>query len=66
VQYCLPTLSEYFYIWYLPYLTPVTLPLIHIALTGSVYSVVAVALERFITVCYPFTQCKVSKKKGVR
>jgi hypothetical protein len=59
VQYCLPTLSEPFYIWLLPYLTPFTLPLIHIALTGSVYSVVAVALERFMTVCYPFRQCKV-------
>jgi len=58
LQYSLPTLSEEYYIWVLPYITPYTLPIIHISLTGSVYSVVAVAVERFITVCFPFQQCQ--------
>ena len=39
----------------LPYL----LPLIHITLTGSVYTTIAVACERCITVLAPFTQIKV-------
>jgi hypothetical protein len=30
------------------------LPLVHIGLTGSVYLTVAVALERYTTVCHPF------------
>ena len=76
LQYSLPTLSEEYYIWVLPYITPYTLPIIHISLTGShysnitnsiiaiilgsVYSVVAVAVERFITVCFPFRKCQVS------
>merc|ERR1719219_775672 len=34
--------------------TPYILPLTHIALTGSVYSVVAVALERYYNICKPF------------
>jgi len=58
LQYSLPTLSEEYYIWVLPYITPYTLPIIHISLTGSVYSVVAVAVERFITVCFPFRKCQ--------
>jgi len=58
LQYSLPTLSEEYYIWVLPYITPYTLPIIHISLTGSVYSVVAVAVERFLTVCFPFQQCQ--------
>merc|ERR1719278_2323804 len=36
LQYSLPTLSEEYYIWVLPYITPYTLPIIHISLTGSV------------------------------
>ena len=57
VQYSLPMLSESFSVWVLPLVTPFTVPIIHISLTGSVYSVLAVATERFITVCFPFTQC---------
>ena len=51
-------------VWVLPYLTPFTVPIIHISLTGSVYSVVAVALERFMTVCFPFTQCSMCHGLG--
>ena len=42
-----------------PRLLPFLLPLIHIALTGSVYTTIAVACERCITVLAPFTQIKV-------
>ena len=34
--------------------TPILLPAIHIALTGSVYAVVAVAVERYIIICNPY------------
>ena len=43
-----------------PRLLPFLLPLIHIALTGSVYTTIAVACERCITVLAPFTQIKVT------
>ena len=43
-----------------PRLLPCLLPLIHIALTGSVYTTIAVACERCITVLAPFTQIKVT------
>ena len=59
VQYSVPLLSTEFLVWVHPHLTPYVVPIIHISLTGSVYSVVSVALERFITVCFPFTQCQV-------
>ena len=35
----------------IPYLTPFLLPLIHITLTGSVYSIMAVAGERYCIIC---------------
>ena len=73
LQYSVPSLWEYYLTWLLPHITPYTLPLIHITLTGSVYTVssisvlllltvllsqvVAVAVERFLTVCFPFQQC---------
>ena len=43
-----------------PRLLPYLLPLIHITLTGSVYTTIAVACERCITVLAPFTQIKVT------
>ena len=62
LEYSLPILSQQFYIWVLPRITPIIVPFIHISLTGSVYSVVAVAIERFLTVCFPFQQCQVTLK----
>ena len=34
--------------------------LIHITLTGSIYTTIAVAVERCVTVLAPFTQLKVN------
>ena len=45
---------------FFPHLLPYLLPLIHIALTGSVYTTIAVAMERCVTVLAPFTQIRVS------
>ena len=42
-----------------PLLMPYLLPLIHMTLTGSVYTTIAVAVERCVTVLAPFTQVKV-------
>jgi len=36
------------------YLLPYILPIIHVALLGSIYSTVALAAERYITICHPF------------
>jgi hypothetical protein len=46
--YTLQNHSSFYRLEVLPYLTPLLLPLIHVVLTGSVYSVVAVAVERFL------------------
>ena len=44
--------------WYVavldPLIAPIVLPITQIAMTGSVYSVVAVALERYFNICKPF------------
>ncbi len=49
--YTLPIHSELYETELIPYLTPVLLPLVHIVLTGSVYTVVAVAVERYWIIC---------------
>jgi len=36
-----------------PYLVPYVLPLAQIAQTGSIYSTLAVAIERYVSVCHP-------------
>ena len=47
------------------YILPYILPIIHIALLGSIYSTVALAAERYITICHPFMRyrCALKKKK---
>jgi hypothetical protein len=52
--YSLPIHFEFYEEEIIPYFTPALLPLIHIALTGSVYAVVAVAAERYFIICNPF------------
>jgi len=42
--------------WIDPIVFPYILPVTQIALTGSVYSVVAVALERYFNICKPFNR----------
>jgi len=64
LQYSLPSLSDAYLTWLLPHITPYILPIIHITLTGSVYTVVAVAIERFLTVCFPFKQCHMCNGLG--
>jgi len=64
LQYSLPSLSDAYLTWLLPHITPYILPVIHITLTGSVYTVVAVAIERFLTVCFPFKQCHMCNGLG--
>ena len=53
LQYSLPTLSEEYYIWVLPYITPYTLPIIHISLTGTtpLYSVERYPVTPFYRQC---------------
>jgi hypothetical protein len=46
----------------IPWVAPYLLGLIHIALTGSVYTTIAVAMERCVTVCAPFTDIRVGKQ----
>jgi len=36
-----------------PYIVPYILPMAQIALTGSIYSTLAVAIERYVSVCHP-------------
>ena len=43
-----------------PFLVPYLLGLIHIALMGSIYTTIAVAVERCVTVCAPFTNIQVT------
>ena len=37
-------------------LLPFLLPVVHVALVGSIYSTVALAVERYITICHPFVR----------
>jgi hypothetical protein len=40
-------------------MVPFLLGTIHVAMMGSIYTTIAVALERCVTVCAPFTDLKV-------
>jgi len=52
--YGVPEIMPEYYFHHLdPFFTPFVIPATQIALTGSVYSVVAVSLERFTTICRP-------------
>ena len=44
------------------YLLPYILPIIHVALLGSIYSTVALAAERYITICHPFMRYRWKSK----
>lgn len=61
--YTVPIHSSFYEQELIPYLTPMLLPAIHIVLTGSVYSVVAVAVERYMIICNPFN-CNVHGQGG--
>jgi len=54
ILYTLPALSDFYNVNIKPYSLPIVLPLTQVALTGSVYSVVIVAMERYFNVCKPF------------
>jgi len=55
VFFALPHHSLFWLTEVSPHTTPVLLPLLHVAMTGSVYSVMAVACERYLIVCKPFS-----------
>ena len=57
--YGLPSLSPSYSHAIKPHTTPIILPLTQVALTGSVYSVLMVAAERYFNICKPFRQTRV-------
>ena len=60
ILYGLPSLSPSFSLSMKPHTTPIILPLTQVALTGSVYSVIMVATERYFNICKPFHQTRVA------
>ena len=53
IAFSLPMISEYWNITISPYIFPYLMPLVQISLNGSIWSVVSVAWERFISIVYP-------------
>lgn len=49
-----PTLSKMYKFGVFNYIAPVALPIGEIAITGSIYSTIAITVERFLVVCCPF------------
>lgn len=54
ILYGFPNISMMYKMFVEPHTTPIILPLTQVALTGSVYSVVVVATERYFSICKPF------------
>ena len=52
--FSVPQLSEKYQSRFLKHLVPIILPVVQIALTGSVYTTLAISLERYLVVCRPF------------
>ena len=52
--YSLPYLSPHYRLEVKPRITPYVLPLTQVALTGSLYIVVMVSLERYLNIFKPF------------
>jgi len=63
--FCLPHHSSTYSSRVLPHMVPIALPLTQIALTGSLYTVVAVALERYYSICKPFKTNYADSKNGL-
>ncbi|TRY79518.1 hypothetical protein TCAL_11677 [Tigriopus californicus] len=51
--FSLPLLSNSYSEGVFPYIVPVVLPFAQISLTGSIYCTLAVAIERYVSVCHP-------------
>merc|ERR1712241_984656 len=53
LYFCFRVLSSTYNEDVAPYIGPYVLPMAQIALTGSIYSTLAVAIERYVSVCHP-------------
>ena len=53
-----PCISHNYSIYIFPHLIPFILPMAQISLTNSVYTTVAVAAERFMSICQPQQQVR--------
>lgn len=61
--FCISSWSETYNEMVRPWLTPYWLPVIQIALTGSVWTTMAVSVERYLTVCLSYRSNKVRLNK---
>ena len=53
LTFSMPLLSDYWDVWIDPILQPWLVPAMLFALNGSKWSIVMVAIERFVSICYP-------------
>ena len=63
MMYALPIFFNGYTMKVLVYILPHMIYVIHMALLGSIYSTVALAVERFIAVCYPFLKYRLINDK---
>ena len=63
MMYALPIFFNGYTMKVLVYILPHMIYVIHMALLGSIYSTVALAVERFIAVCYPFLKYRLKNDK---